>query len=118
MKELEELRESVCDGLAEVKSEIKKKGGILSQGLPEMVESLTHSLKSIDTVLAMEDAGYSHARSSYDGSMSHDGRRRDSMGRYSRDNDGMNATTMGRSYGDGNERAMEAFKRYLNEMGH
>lgn len=46
------------------------KKGELSAGSLDVVDKITHSIKSIDTIMAMEDAGYSNAR------------RRDSMGRY------------------------------------
>lgn len=44
-----------------------------------LIDKLTHAVKSIDTILAMEEAGYSNDGYSYAR-----GRRRDSMGRYSR----------------------------------
>lgn len=47
------------------------------------IDKLTHAVKSIDTILAMEEAGYSNDGYSYAR-----GRRRDSMGRYSRDYSG------------------------------
>lgn len=45
------------------------------------IDKLTHAVKSIDTIMAMEDAGYSN-------DYSYRGRRRDSMGRYSRNSYG------------------------------
>lgn len=46
--------------------------GELSAGSLDIIDKLTHSIKSIDTIMAMEGS-YSY------------GRKRDSMGRYSRD---------------------------------
>ena len=73
---MEELRKMLC---AELEKITKK--GELSAGRLDVVDKLTHSIKSIDTIMAMEDAGYSN-----EGGYSY-ARRRDSMGRYSR-NDG------------------------------
>ena len=62
--------------------------GELSAGSLEIIDKLTHSVKSIDTIIAMEEAGYSN--DDYSGNYSYArgrGRnaRRDSRGRYSRD---------------------------------
>ena len=69
MHKMEELRDMLCEELEEV-----TRKGELSAGSLDVVDKLTHSIKSIDTILAMQGNGYSSAR----------GRRRDSMGRYSR----------------------------------
>lgn len=62
--------------------------GELSAGSLDIIDKLTHSVKSIDTIIAMEEAGYSN--DDYSGNYSYArgrGRnaRRDSRGRYSRD---------------------------------
>ena len=62
---------------------ITKSGDINPQTL-DYVDKLTHSIKSIDTIMAMQDAGYSN---DYNRGNSY-ARRRDSMGRYA-DNDRM-----------------------------
>ncbi len=91
-KELYELREMLMDELHKISSK-----GELTAGSLETVDKLTHSIKSIDTICAMEEAGgysneggsynRSYNRSyggsyngSYDGSYGMSGRR----GRYSR----------------------------------
>ena len=80
MQKMEELREMLC---AELEKITKK--GELSAGSLDVVDKLTHSIKSIDTIMAIEDAGYSN-ESGYSYARGR-GRnaRRDSMGRYSRD---------------------------------
>lgn len=80
MHKMEELKEMLCEEL----DKITKKGE-LSAGSLDVVDKLTHSIKSIDTIMAMEDAGYSN-ESVYSYARGR-GRnaRRDSMGRYSRD---------------------------------
>lgn len=85
MHKMKELREMLC---RELESLTKK--GELSSGSLDMVDKITHSIKSIDTIMAME--GYSNEYSN-EGSYAR-GRyaNRDSMGRYSRD---------GGSYGNG-----------------
>lgn len=66
------------------------KKGELSQGGLDMVDKITHSIKSIDTIMAME--GYSNEYSNEGSYARGRNARRDSMGRYSRD---------AGSYGDG-----------------
>lgn len=75
MHKLIELKDMLMEELSECVDK-----GELSAGSLDIVDKLTHSIKSIDTILAMEDAGYS-----YDDRYSYArNRRRDSMGRYSR----------------------------------
>lgn len=84
MEHIEELKEMLCDEL----DKIAKKGE-LTAGSLDTVDKLAHAIKSISTIMAMED--YSEEGSYYDGSYN-DGTsyargrnaRRDSMGRYSR----------------------------------
>lgn len=72
MHKMEELREKLVKELEELSSK-----GEMSMGSLDAIDKLTHSIKSIDTILAMK--GYSGDRYSYDNSY-----KRDSMGRYSR----------------------------------
>lgn len=86
MHEMYELKEMLCEEL----DKITKKGE-LSAGSLDAVDKLTHSIKSIETIMAMdeysEDDGMSYARGGNRGGNSNArGRRRDSMGRYSRNN--------------------------------
>ena len=69
--------------------DVANKGEITSANL-DIIDKLTHSIKSIDTIEAMERSSY--ADHSFDSrpsrNMHYDyeyGRKRDSMGRYSRD---------------------------------
>lgn len=68
--DLRELKRMLYDEL----DKITKKGE-LSAGSLDIVDKLTHSIKSIDTIMAMQ--GYSNDYRSYT--------HRDSMGRYARD---------------------------------
>lgn len=68
MNAMEEIREML---MAELEKCSKK--GELSAGSLEVIDKLTHAIKSIDTIMAME--GASNEGGSY--------ARRDSMGRYS-----------------------------------
>lgn len=83
MQKMEELREMLCEEL----DKITKKGE-LSAGSLDVIDKLTHSIKSIDTIMAMEDVGYSN-ESGYSYARGR-GRnaRRDSMGRYSNNRGG------------------------------
>lgn len=76
MHKLDELREML---MAELEKCSDK--GELSAGSLEVIDKLSHAIKSIDTIVAMEDSGYSNNYSYARGR----GRnaRRDSMGRYS-----------------------------------
>jgi len=84
MKELYELKEMLCDELKEY-----GKKGDLTAGSLDVIDKLAHALKSVETIIAMEDAGGYSGRydSGYNRGSSYAGRRyakRDSMGRYSR----------------------------------
>lgn len=82
MHKLYELKDMLMDELEKCTDK-----GELSAGSLDIVDKLTHSIKSIDTILAMEDAGYSNDDYSYRDYSYARGRRnarRDSMGRYSR----------------------------------
>lgn len=75
---MHELKDMLCDELEHIAQQ-----GELTAGSLDTIDKLTHSIKSISTIMAMEDAGYSrdyvgkYAGGSY-------AQRRDSMGRYSR----------------------------------
>ena len=86
MEYMHELKEKLCDELEEI-----ARKGELSAGDLEAVHKLTDTIKNIDKIEIMkEDGGYSQAgdwemRGTYDRGRSYRGRKRDSMGRYSRD---------------------------------
>ncbi len=79
MEKYRELEEMLCDEIDRI-TERKE----LNSGSLDMLDKLTHTLKSLKTIDAMdeysEDDGYSHDSMSY---ARRGGRRRDSMGRYS-----------------------------------
>lgn len=107
-KYMEELEDMLCEELDKIGKE-----GKLTAGNLDAIQKLTHSLKSIKTIEAMEEGGYSRDYSGrmypmYYGNSYEDGNRdmggnsyargrgsnarRDSMGRYSRNysrDDGM-----------------------------
>lgn len=74
MEKYRELEEMLCDEIDRITERKELNGNSL-----EMLDKLTHTLKSLKTIDAMdsysEDDGYSHDSMSY-------ARRRDSMGRY------------------------------------
>lgn len=62
LKELRELKETIAHEIAEANQEIRKSGGDLNTGDIEMIDKLTHSMKSLITACAMleaEEDGYS-----------------------------------------------------------
>lgn len=88
MGKMMEIRDMLCDEL----DKIAERGEISASSL-DMVDKLTHSIKSIDTIMAMN--GYSNDYRYMEGDRSYgrggnsyarngEYRRRDSMGRYSR----------------------------------
>ena len=87
MKELEALCDILSEKIAEKTRKIRNGG--MSDGDLETIDKLTHSLASVKKIMAfMEDDGYSGSwpmdgsyRTMYRGSYA---RKRDSMGRYSR----------------------------------
>ena len=91
MKHLEDLLETLCREL----NEIAEKGE-LSAGDLETVDKLTHTLKNLDKIMmggeysnagdwyAMGNYGRDGYRVDYRDGTSYRGRKRDSMGRYSR----------------------------------
>ena len=83
-----DLKKKLCKELEEIADKRE-----LSAGDIEVIDKLTHSIKSIVTVMAMDDSGYSY-NDGYSGA-----RRRDSMGRYADGayDDGYS----GRRYSDG-----------------
>ena len=67
---MEELREMLCEELDNMA------GKEITTGSLEIIDKLTHSIKSIDTIMAMEEAGYSEEysrRGSYRGGSYRDG---------------------------------------------
>ena len=86
METLYRLKDMLCDELEEY-----GKTGEITAGTLDVIDKLSHALKSISTIIAMEDAdGYSGTEPVYDGRNYMRGRsyrreRRNAMGRYSRD---------------------------------
>lgn len=87
MEYMHELKEKLCDELEEI-----ARKGEFSAGDLEAVHKLTDTIKNLDKIEMLEGGGYSRdgdwemeGRGSYERGASYRGRKRDSMGRYSRD---------------------------------
>lgn len=112
------MMDKLSDTLEKELEKIAEKGAINETDLNH-VDKLTHSIKSIETIQAMRDSGYSSEypyysnENSYGGGNSYRNQRRDSRGRYSRD-DGYSNRRYGRD-GDGDGRYYES--RYSREDG-
>ena len=108
MEYLYDLKDMLCKELKEY-----AKKGELSAGSLETIDKLTHSLKSVVTIMAMEDGGYSRD-DGYSGA-----RRRDSMGRYAdggsyeRYNDGYSGRRYSRD--EGKSRMVQQFEEMMQE---
>lgn len=105
MHKMMELRDMLCD-------ELEKFTGVdsLSASHLDTVDKLTHSIKSIDTIIAMEDAGYSS--NSYSNARGRMNARRDSRGRYS-------GTVYGRyshDYSGDTKETIEKIEKMLDEL--
>lgn len=96
MEYMHELKEKLCEELEEIARKPEMSAGDL-----EVIHKLTDTIKNIDKISMLEeDGGYSQdgdwmARGTYDRGNSYRGRKRDSMGRYSRN------TMMRSGYRDG-----------------
>lgn len=125
---LYDLCETISDEIEESNEKIRMAGGKLTAGDVDYIDKLTHTLKSLKTTIAMEEAGdeYSYDDSGRMGGSFARGNgrgraRRDSMGRYSRERgysraDGvkeMLKEAMGEAE---TEREREAIRKALKEM--
>lgn len=81
MKTYHDLKDMLCEEL----DEITRKGE-LTAGSLDTVDKLTHSIKSLETIIAMNEA--QDGESGYYPYMGRSYQRRDMRGRYSRDNRG------------------------------
>ena len=114
MEYMHELKEKLCDELEEI-----ARKGELSAGDLEAVHKLTDTIKNIDKIeMLEEDGGYSKAgdwemegRGSYNRGSSYRGRKRDSMGRYSREG---NYSRRMYSRGDAKEHMMMELEEAMN----
>lgn len=116
MEYMHELKEKLCDEL----DEIARKGE-LGAGDLEIVHKLTDTIKNLDKIEMLEDGGYSQdgdwemeGRSSYNRGSSYRGRKRDSMGRYSREGRGGRG---GYSRHDAKEAMMEQMEMLMDQAG-
>lgn len=86
MEYMHELKEKLCGELEEI-----ARKGEFSAGDLEAVHKLTDTIKNLDKIEMLEDGGYSQAGDweiegrAYNRGNSYARRKRDSMGRYSRD---------------------------------
>ena len=91
IKDLHELCETLSNELKDVNEKIRSAGGKMSSGDLEVVDRLTHAIKSVKATIAMmeDDDGYSghypyyYADGSYRGMRRSYATHRDSRGRYS-----------------------------------
>ena len=110
-KNMEKVRDMLCEELDNFGSK-----GELTAGSLDTIQKLTHSIKSIDTIMAMEDAYSNEMGGSYEGSYGsyrgggsrgsygeRSGQRRDGRGRYSR----ARGRSRGYSYDDAKDEMVE-----------
>lgn len=117
MEYMHELKEKLCDEL----DEIARKGE-MGPGDLEIIHKLTDTIKNLDKIEMLEDGdGYSQAgdwemegRGSYNRGSSYRGRKRDSMGRYSREGRGGRG---GYSRHDAKEAMMDQMEDLMAQAG-
>ena len=123
---MHELKEKLCEELEEIARKPEMSAGDL-----EAAHKLTDTIKNIDKIeMLEEDDGYSRAgnweadmRGTYARGSSYRGRKRDSMGRYSRDgrysrhaSPDMMAKLQTMLDNASTERERDAIRRLMNEM--
>ena len=112
MEYMHELKEKLCDELEEI-----ARKGEFSAGDLEAVHKLTDTIKNLDKIEMLEDGGYSQAGDweiegrAYNRGNSYARRKRDSMGRYSR-----NGRMMRGGYRDGRMYSMAEAKDDMMEQ--
>lgn len=115
MEYMYELKDKLCKEL----DEIARKGE-LGAGDLEIVHKLTDTIKNLDKIEMLEDGGYSQAGDweiegrAYNRGNSYARRKRDSMGRYSRDGRMMRG---GYSRHDAKEAMMEQMEMLMDQAG-
>lgn len=117
MEYMYELKDKLCKEL----DEIARKGE-LGAGDLEIIHKLTDTIKNLDKIEMLEDSdGYSQTgdwemegRGSYNRGSSYRGRKRDSMGRYSREGRGGRG---GYSRHDAKEAMMEQMEMLMDQAG-
>ena len=116
MEYMYELKDKLCKEL----DEIARKGE-LGAGDLEIIHKLTDTIKNLGKIEMLEDDGYSQAgdweadmRGTYGRGSSYRGRKRDSMGRYSRDGRGGRG---GYSRHDAKEAMMEQMEMLMDQAG-
>lgn len=122
MKHMYDLREKLCKELDELSE------GHLDMNSLDAINKLTHSIKSIDTIMAMEEAGYSReGNGSYDEGGSYRRGRSATTGRYvsrasdrySRDysrNDGLRAKLEELVHDAPDDKTREELQRLIDRM--
>lgn len=128
----------ICEALSgELEEVAKKTRDGMSAGDLDLIDKLTHALKSVKTTIAMmeaegEDEGYSGSwyrpmyyydggmgtsnRGSYADGMSNRGSYAQGYSRRGRGRDSMGRFTRGRSYDDGSEQVMEQIRGMLDHL--
>lgn len=116
MEYMYELKDKLCKELDEIARKPEMGAGDL-----EIIHKLTDTIKNLDKIEMLEDGGYSQAgdweadmRGTYGRGSSYRGRKRDSMGRYSRDGRMMRG---GYSRHDAKEAMMEQMEMLMDQAG-
>lgn len=122
MRKYKELKDKLCEELDEITHEIVRKSGLNEKEI-ETVHKLTDTIKNIDKICMIEEDGYSGdgewtASGNYGRGNSYAGRRRDSMGRYSRDGskEHMLSKLEDMMHNADNDKMKSAIRKCINEI--
>lgn len=110
MHEIYELKEKLCD---ELKEYGEKK---LDAGTLDVVDKLAHTIKNLDKIIESYGENYSGAYYYDDNASYARGRRRDSMGRYSRDSKMMVDELKDLMRDAPDERTKAEFRKFIQRM--
>ena len=120
MKHLDALKDMLCEELEEI-----TRKGELSAGDLDTAHKLTDTIKNIDKIQMLEDGDYSRTgeweadmRGTYGRGSSYRGRRRDSMGRYSRTDarEHMRSTLEDMMHDADDDKTREAIRRSMEQI--
>ena len=122
IRDLHEMCETISNEIAEANDKIRSAGGKLSGSDLDYVDKLTHALKSIKTTIAMmeSEGSYNDGMSGTYGSRMYYprgsyARRRNSRGRYSRDDDTI--AELRELMADAkDERTRQEFQKFISKM--
>lgn len=119
IKELSEMKDTIANEIAEANRRIQQSGGNMNTADIEIIDKLTHSMKSLATTCAMleaEEDGYSNNGSYYSGRENREGR--NGYSREYRNGGGSYGGSYARRYSRENRNSYGGYSRNGEMMEH